>query len=83
MACGSEGLGVHDELGVTGEVERCEADGDDGDLALWLLDEAHVATVSGSAFGAPGYIRFSYATNEARIRDGLDAIRRTLSAARK
>jgi aspartate aminotransferase len=54
----------------------------DADLALWLLDEAHVATVSGSAFGAPGYIRFSYATNEDRIRDGLLAIQATLARAR-
>ena len=50
----------------------------DADLALWLLDEAHVATVAGSAFSAPGYIRFSYATNEERIRGGLDSIRKSL-----
>ena len=54
---------------------------DDGDLALWLLDEAHVATVAGGAFGAPGYIRFSYATNEARIQAGLASIRETLASA--
>ena len=54
----------------------------DADLALWLLEEAHVATVSGSAFGAPGYIRFSYATNETRIRDGLASIKSTLARAR-
>jgi aspartate aminotransferase len=55
----------------------------DADLSLWLLEEAHVATVSGGAFAAPGYIRFSYATNEARIRAGLDAIRQTLAHAGK
>ena len=53
----------------------------DSDLALWLLEEAHVATVGGSAFGAPGYIRFSYATNEARIRDGIASIKETLARA--
>ncbi len=55
----------------------------DTDLALWLLEEAHVATVGGSAFGAPGYIRFSYATNETRIRDGLESIRKSLAASRR
>lgn len=31
------------------------------ELAAALLDEAHVAAVPGEAFGAPGYLRFSYA----------------------
>jgi len=65
--------------GVTHQGKRVE---NDADLALWLLDEAHVATVSGSAFGAPGYIRFSYATNETRIKDGLAAIKQTLARSR-
>ncbi len=55
----------------------------DLDLALWLVETAHVATVAGSAFAAPGYIRFSYATNETRIKDGLAAMERTLAEARK
>ncbi len=54
----------------------------DADLALWLLEEAHVATVAGSAFAAPGHIRFSYATNEARIRAGLASIQETLARSR-
>jgi aspartate aminotransferase len=54
----------------------------DTDLALWLLEEAHVACVAGSAFSMPGYIRFSYATNEERIRAGLASIRETLKRAR-
>ena len=36
----------------------------DSDLAMYLLQVAHVATVSGSAFCAPGYIRLSYATSD-------------------
>lgn len=43
-------------------------------LAMLLLEHAHVACVPGSAFGAPGYVRFSYATSEARIREGLARI---------
>lgn len=38
-----------------------------GDLAMYLLEEAHVATVDGAAFCAPGYIRFSYATSDENL----------------
>jgi len=54
----------------------------DEDVAFFLLDEAHVAAVPGGAFGAPGYVRFSYATNEERIRGGIAAIREAVSRAR-
>ncbi len=46
---------------------------DDNDLCLYLLNDAHVALVGGSAFGAPGYVRFSYATSDEKI---VEAIRR-------
>lgn len=46
---------------------------DAGDLALYLLDQAHVATVDGAAFCAPGYIRLSYATSDDNIREAMDA----------
>ncbi len=38
------------------------------------LSEAHVATVPGSAFGAPGYARFSYANSEERLREAVDRL---------
>jgi len=47
----------------------------DEDVAFWWLDKAHVAVVRAAAFGAPGYIRFSYATSEERIAAGIAAIR--------
>lgn len=50
-----------------------------GDLALYLLDRAHVATVDGDAFCAPGYIRLSYATSDDNIREALRRIREALS----
>jgi len=53
----------------------------DEDVAFFLLDEAHVAAVPGGAFGAPGYVRFSYATSEDRIRAGINAIKRAIEAA--
>lgn len=48
----------------------------DIDVALWLLEEAHVASVAGTPFGAPGYVRFSYACSEQDIEAGIEAIRR-------
>jgi aspartate aminotransferase len=47
----------------------------DLDVAMWLLSEAHVATVAGTPFGAPGYLRFSYAASEEDIEAGIAAIR--------
>ncbi len=41
------------------------------DLAKQLLEKAHVALVAGDAFGAPGYVRISYATSMERIDEGL------------
>ncbi len=55
----------------------------DEDIAFFLLDEAHVAAVPGGAFGAPGYVRFSYATSEERIRGGIAAIHRAVEAAKR
>jgi len=54
----------------------------DEEVAFFLLDEAHVAAVPGGAFGAPGYVRFSYATNEQRIDAGIAAIRDAVKRAR-
>lgn len=50
----------------------------DLDVAMWLLEEAHVASVAGSPFGAPGYVRFSYACSEEDITAGIEAIRQAL-----
>ncbi len=45
-----------------------------GDYAMYLLREAHVATVDGAAFCAPGYIRLSYATSDDNIREAVRRI---------
>ena len=50
------------------------------DVARFFLEQAHVASVPGSGFGAPGYVRFSYATGEDRIRAGVEALRRAIAA---
>jgi aspartate aminotransferase len=54
----------------------------DEDVAFFLLDEAHVAAVPGGAFGAPGYVRFSYATSEERIAGGIAAIKKAIAGSR-
>ena len=41
------------------------------DLAMYLLDEAHVACVGGDSFGAPDCIRMSYATSDANIEEAM------------
>ena len=50
------------------------------DLAMYLLEEAHVATVDGAAFCLPGYIRLSYATSDDLIREAMARIARALAA---
>lgn len=47
------------------------------DLAMYLLEKAHVATVGGVAFGAPECIRLSYATSDENI---IEAMRRVKEA---
>ena len=49
------------------------------DLCMYLLEEAHVATVSGDAFCLPGYIRLSYATSDDNIREAMRRIAEALS----
>ncbi|MDD7343613.1 MAG: pyridoxal phosphate-dependent aminotransferase [Bacteroidales bacterium] len=52
---------------------------DAGDLALYLLNEAHVATVSGDAFCCPGHIRMSYATSDDNLREAVARIKVALA----
>lgn len=48
------------------------------DFALYLLEEAHVATVTGEAFGNENCIRISYAASEKNIREAISRIRKAL-----
>ena len=49
------------------------------DFALFLLEKANVATVTGDAFGAPDCIRISYAASELQIREAIKRIATALS----
>ena len=59
--------------------ETSELINNSDDLALYLLEKAHVATVSGAAFGAPNCLRLSYATSEDQIAEALKRIKVALS----
>ncbi|HHT34030.1 MAG: pyridoxal phosphate-dependent aminotransferase [Proteiniphilum sp.] len=49
------------------------------DLAMYLLEEGHVACVGGDAFGAPGCIRLSYATSDENIEKAIARIKEALA----
>jgi len=49
------------------------------DLSLYLLNEAHVSTVTGEAFGNEDCIRISYAASEDTLRDAVSRIANALS----
>ncbi|MFH1331007.1 MAG: pyridoxal phosphate-dependent aminotransferase [Actinomycetota bacterium] len=58
--------------------DRAESD---TELATLLLDRAKIAVVPGEAFGAPGYLRFSFALADADLREGLGRAAAYLGAA--
>lgn len=49
------------------------------DFAMYLLEEGHVATVGGDAFGDPECFRMSYATSDDNIREAMRRIKQTLA----
>ena len=49
-------------------------DEDDQSWCMDALEDAHVATVPGGAFNAPGYARISYAASEKRLREAVDRL---------
>ena len=48
------------------------------DLAMYLLEEGHVAAVGGVAFGAPDCIRFSYAASDEQLVEAMKRVKKTL-----
>ncbi|MBU8893264.1 MAG: pyridoxal phosphate-dependent aminotransferase [Bacteroidales bacterium] len=51
---------------------------DASDLSLYILEKAHVATVPGSAFGSPDYLRFSYATADEKLIEAMTRMKNVL-----
>ncbi len=50
------------------------------DLCMYILNEAHVSTVAGDAFGAPDYMRISFANSMENIEEGFRRIKKGLAA---
>jgi len=65
---------------VEGMIDRLDGLHSDVDLAEFLINEAGVALVPGSAFGAPGHLRLSFATDLETLRE---ATRRLKNVAKK
>ena len=53
---------------------------DSARIAVDLLQEARVGTVAGEAFGAPGYLRISYAADIERVREGIRRMKKFLTS---
>ena len=51
----------------------------DIELAEYLLEQGEIAMVPGSAFGAPGYIRLSFATSMENLQKGMERLKKALS----
>jgi len=64
-----------------GVLAKMESLRDDVDLAAWLLEEAGVSTVPGSAFGAPGHLRLSFAASMDYLEDAINRINTAVTAA--
>lgn len=58
---------------ANGTIETAE------DLCMYLLHDGHVSLVTGAAFGSPNNIRFSYASSEDILREGMKRIKNSLS----
>ena len=60
-------------------IKRLDAVTNDVELAEFILQKAGVALVPGSAFGAPGHLRLSFATSMDILEDALGRIEKTIS----
>ena len=65
--------------GVLGKTIRGKTPTTSAELATLLLDEVEVAAVPGEAFGPSGYLRFSYATSDEDIIEGIGRIKKLLT----
>ena len=87
------GLGVNVPEGAFYLFPKCDsfygktapngsAIGNSTDLAMYLLQEGHVATVGGDAFGDPACFRMSYATSDENIVEAMRRIKEALGKLR-
>ena len=65
---------------VTAVIKQLDGVNDDVELSTWLLEEAGVAVVPGTPFGAPGYIRLSFATSIELLQQAVTRMAAALKA---
>ncbi|MBU0710861.1 pyridoxal phosphate-dependent aminotransferase [bacterium] len=59
---------------------NCKGIADTNDLCVYLLEKAHIAVVTGTAFGMENYVRFSYANSMENLREGLRRFKKGLES---
>ena len=64
---------------VQGVIDKLESVNSDIELSTWLLENAGVAVVPGTPFGAPGHVRLSFATSLKVIKEAVNRINLALS----
>jgi len=64
---------------LLGKVYKDEIISTSSDLSMFLLNTANVALVPGCAFGAPEFIRFSYAASEDQLKEALDRVAKAIA----
>lgn len=64
---------------VDGIIDLASDIKDDIQFSEYLLNEAEIAVVPGSAFGAPGYIRISYATSMEKLKEAMKRMRQAVT----
>ena len=62
-----------------GVIDRMENINNDVELAEYLLEQGDIAMVPGSAFGAPGYMRLSFATSMENLEKGMERLAKALT----
>jgi aspartate aminotransferase len=62
-----------------GVIDRMENISSDIELAEYLLEKGEIAMVPGSAFGAPGYMRISFATSMENLQNAMERLEKVLS----
>jgi aspartate aminotransferase len=75
VSCRRPGGAFYAFPNVSSVIDRHDSIDSDMELAEQLIEEAHIAVVPGSPFGAPGYLRLSYANATDRIELGMDRLR--------
>jgi len=64
---------------MNGVIQAMDNIRNDIELAEFFLEEAEVAMVPGSAFGAPGCMRISFATSMEKLEASMERIKRVLA----